>query len=85
MHWLRICSDWVETFGQTAREVHPVLRDVLSSIESGVLAEVGLLAFLFAFVLVLVRVLWMSRAELDEGRFSPLRDPEELPSNGASQ
>jgi hypothetical protein len=60
-----------------------MLRDVMQSLETGALAEIGLIAFVFAFVLVVLRVIWMSRAEVDEGRFIPLSDPEELPSNGS--
>ncbi len=62
-----------------------MMKEVLSRLETGALAEIGLLAFLFAFVLIVVRVMLMNRTDRQQAKRLPLDDPREVahPSNHA--
>jgi len=54
-----------------------MINEVLQSIETGVLAQISLLAFLIAFILVLFRVFSMSKKARIEAKQMPLNDLEE--------
>lgn len=62
-----------------------MFKDVLRTLETGALAEIGLVAFLVAFLLIVARVLLMKRSERDAAKHLPLEDPAELilPTNHA--
>ena len=51
-----------------------MVREALSLLETGPLAEIGLIAFLLAFVLILIRVFLMPKKERDELKQQPLDD-----------
>ncbi len=55
-----------------------MFKDVVRALDSGLLPEIGLLAFLFAFVLIVVRVLLMRKSRRNEMKQLPLDDPAEL-------
>jgi len=55
-----------------------MMKEVLRAMETGVLAEIGLLAFVLAFVLVIIRVATMKRDERAKMKNLPLQDAEEL-------
>ncbi|ARA92129.1 MAG: hypothetical protein D6685_19565 [Bacteroidetes bacterium] len=56
-----------------------MLKETLRAMETGALAEIGLLAFFFAFVLILIRVFLMTRQECEAARHMPLDDDPEYP------
>ena len=59
-----------------------MMKEVIRAIESGILPEIGLIAFLLAFVLILIRVLTMKKAERETLKRLPLDDPDlVLPDN----
>ena len=51
-----------------------MMKEVIRTLETGILSEIGLVAFLIVFVLILVRVLLMSRSEVQHARNLPLAD-----------
>lgn len=53
-----------------------MMKDVIRALETGVLAEIGLIAFVLAFVLILVRVALMPRRERENAKRLPLDDPD---------
>ena len=53
-------------------------KEVVQSMETGSLAYVGLLAFVFAFVLILARVILMKKRERTAGKNLPLNDYQEF-------
>jgi hypothetical protein len=53
-----------------------MMREVIRGLEVGFLAEVGRIAFVVAFLLILVRVLLMTRGERESAKNLPLDDPE---------
>lgn len=55
-----------------------MMREVIRGLEVGALAEVGLIAFVVAFLLILVRVLLMPRRERENAKNLPLDDPEKF-------
>ncbi|GIV58333.1 MAG: hypothetical protein KatS3mg042_1246 [Rhodothermaceae bacterium] len=62
-----------------------MMKEVLRSLETGHLAEVGLIAFLVAFLLLVARAFLMRPGERSQAKHLPLDDPEplSLPSNHA--
>ncbi len=55
-----------------------MFKEVIRAMETGVLAEIGLFAFLIAFVLIIVRVALLPKKERDEAKHLPLNDPPEI-------
>lgn len=53
-----------------------MMKEVVRALESGILPEIGLLAFFIAFVLIVVRVMTMKKTERDTLKNLPLDDPE---------
>ena len=58
-----------------------MIRDLLSSIDTGVLALVGLFAFIIAFTAILVYVFTLRRSERDAAKRLPLDEAEEIVFN----
>ena len=56
-------------------------KEVIQSMESGVLGYVGLFAFLFAFLLILVRVALMKKKDRMEAKNLPLDEGKEFYSD----
>lgn len=61
-----------------------MMKEAVRALETGALAEVGLLAFLLAFVMVLLYAFLMKKSDRSAAKQLPLSDfPElNLPSNG---
>ena len=55
-----------------------MMKEVVRSIDPGLLPEIGLIAFLLAFVLVLIRVFLMPRQEREAAKQIPLHDDDEF-------
>ncbi|WP_456429722.1 cbb3-type cytochrome c oxidase subunit 3 [Rhodocaloribacter sp.] len=55
-----------------------MMKELAQSMETGILAEVGLIAFMFAFALILIRVMTMKKHERDDAKNMPLNDPREI-------
>ena len=53
-----------------------MMKEVVRALETGMLAEIGLIAFVVAFVLIFVRVVLMSKQERDDAKGMPLADEE---------
>ena len=51
-------------------------KEVLRSLETGAFAEIGLIAFVLAFVLVVTYALTLSKGERDAAKQIPLEDDE---------
>ncbi len=60
-----------------------MMKELVQSMETGLLAEIGLLAFMFAFVLIVIRAMTMKKGEREDAKHMPLNDPREiaLPTN----
>ena len=58
-----------------------MIRDLLSSIDTGVLALVGLFAFIIAFAAILVYVFTLRRSVRDAAKQMPLDEGEEIDIN----
>jgi cbb3-type cytochrome oxidase subunit 3 len=58
-----------------------MIRDLLGSIDTGVLSLVGLFAFLIAFAAILVYVFTLRRSVRDAAKQLPLDDAEEIVFN----
>lgn len=52
-------------------------KDVVRSIEAGMLPIVGLIAFIVTFVLILIRVFTLSKKEREHAKNIPLDEPKE--------
>ena len=52
-------------------------KDVFRAVESGMLAEIGLLAFIVTFVVILIRVFTISKKERDHAKQLPIDEPTE--------
>jgi cbb3-type cytochrome oxidase subunit 3 len=62
-----------------------MMKEVIRAFETGIIPEIGLLAFFLAFVLIVVRAFMLKRGQRDEYKNMPLDDDEyriEPPSNG---
>jgi len=58
-----------------------MIRDLLGSIDTGILAQVGLVAFMVAFGAVLVYAFTLRREDRDAAKQLPLHDDDELVSH----
>ena len=54
-----------------------MMKETLRALETGALAEIGLIAFVVAFVTILVRVAVLTRSERRYARDLPLDEPQE--------
>lgn len=52
-------------------------KDVIRSIESGILPIIGLIAFVITFAVILIRVFTISKREREHAKNIPLDEPEE--------
>lgn len=52
-------------------------KDVFRALDTGVLAEIGLIAFIVTFVLILIRVILLPKRERDHAKNMPLDEPKE--------
>lgn len=57
-----------------------MFKEVARALETGILAEIGLFAFILAFALVVIRVALLSKKERTEAKNLPLNDPPEIDS-----
>ena len=55
-----------------------MMKEVIRAMETGMLAEIGLVAFFVAFVLIVVRVVLMKRSTRDLAKQLPLQDAEDI-------
>ena len=55
-----------------------MMKELAQSMETGILAEIGLIAFMFAFVLIVIRAMTMKKRERDDAKNMPLNDPREI-------
>jgi cbb3-type cytochrome oxidase subunit 3 len=53
-----------------------MMKEVVRSLESGILPEIGLIAFVVAFVLVVIYALTMRKQKREDAKQIPLRDDE---------
>jgi len=51
-----------------------MMKEAVRALETGALAEIGLIAFVVAFTLIMIRVLTMKKRERDEAKNIPLHD-----------
>ncbi len=58
-----------------------MIRDLVSSIDTGVLSTVGLLAFMIAFAAILAYVFTLRRSDRDAAKRMPLDDADEIVFN----
>lgn len=56
-----------------------MIRDVLENAGLAGFAEIGLILFLFAFVMVILRVWWMDRGEAEDRAQMPLDEDSSEP------
>lgn len=55
-----------------------MMKEVIRAMETGLLAEIGLIAFLLAFVLIMIKVVFMRPADRKKAKNIPLDDLEEV-------
>lgn len=53
-------------------------KDVFRAAETGILAEIGLIAFIVTFVVILIRVFTLSKKQRDHAKNIPLDEPKEF-------
>lgn len=53
-----------------------MMKEVVRSLESGILPEIGLIAFVLAFVLVVIYALTMKKQRREDAKQIPLQDDE---------
>jgi cbb3-type cytochrome oxidase subunit 3 len=53
-----------------------MMKEVLRALETGILAQIGLIAFLVAFVLILIYVFTLPRRKREHSKQIPLDDGE---------
>ncbi len=58
-----------------------MMKEIVRALETGHLAEIGMVAFFVAFTLIVVRVFLMSKKEREDAKNMPLDDREEERSN----
>lgn len=61
-----------------------MMKEAVRALETGALAEVGLLAFLLAFVLVLLYAFLMKKSDREAAKQLPLNDFPELTTDATS-
>ncbi|NND71618.1 MAG: cbb3-type cytochrome c oxidase subunit 3 [Rhodothermales bacterium] len=59
-----------------------MMKDVIRDIASGSLPLIGIIAFLTAFILILVRVALMSKKEIKHAENLPLKDDIDVTGSG---
>jgi len=52
-------------------------KEVFRAVETGALAEIGLIVFVLTFLLILIRVFTLSKKERDHAKQIPLDEPTE--------
>jgi len=52
-------------------------KDVFRAVETGALAEIGLIVFVVTFLLILIRVFTLSKKDRDHAKQIPLDEPKE--------
>lgn len=57
-----------------------MMKDAIRALETGALAEIGLIAFVVAFALILVWTFSLSARFRDAAKSMPLNDSEPLPT-----
>jgi len=57
-----------------------MFKDVLQGMDMGVLGQIGLGAFVLAFILIGIRVALLPKKEREEAKNLPLEDPPEIDS-----
>jgi cbb3-type cytochrome oxidase subunit 3 len=55
-----------------------MMKEAVRALDSGILPEIGLIAFFVAFVLIVSRVLLMKKSEREEAKQIPLDDATEI-------
>ena len=55
-----------------------MMKETLRGIDPGILPIIGLIAFIVAFVLIIIRVMTMKKAEREEAKNLPLDDADEI-------
>ena len=55
-----------------------MMKEVLRTLDPGLLPEIGLIAFLSVFVLILIRVALLSKDEREAGKHMPLDDADDF-------
>ena len=60
-----------------------MMKEVVRAIESGILPEIGLIAFIVAFVLVVIWTMTLKKSHREAAKQMPLDDPDRvaLPTN----
>jgi cbb3-type cytochrome oxidase subunit 3 len=53
-----------------------MFKDVVRSLDTGILAIIGLVAFILAFILIIARVITMKKSERTAHKQLPLEDDE---------
>jgi cbb3-type cytochrome oxidase subunit 3 len=57
-----------------------MMKDTVRALSTGSIAEIGLLAFLLAFILILIYTFTLSKSVRDRASQQPLDDDDELPT-----
>jgi len=57
-----------------------MMKETLRAIQTGPLAEIGLIAFLVAFIIILIYAITMSRSAVEHASRQPLEDDHEIPT-----
>ncbi len=52
-----------------------MMKEVLHGMETGLIAQIGLIAFMVAFTLIILRVLMLKPSERTRSKNLPLNDP----------
>jgi hypothetical protein len=55
-----------------------MLKEVIRSIDSGIFPIIGLIAFIVAFVAILIRVMTMKKEDREAAKQQPLKEADEL-------
>ncbi len=55
-----------------------MLKEVVRTLDSGILPLIGLIAFFVAFLLIVIRVMLMRKSKREEMKHQPLDDPTEI-------
>lgn len=57
-----------------------MIRDVVDAMNAGVFAQIGLIAFLIAFILIVIYVVTLPKKKRDHAKQIPLEDDEVHPT-----
>ena len=61
-----------------------MMKEVVRALETGILAQIGLVAFFVAFVLMVVYAFTLSKRKREHDKNLPLDDAPEVPTHSAS-